>query len=113
MKIASPRLVSVWAVWNWAIAYPDRFAAIAPVCGRVDRNNPGKACRIKHVPTWVFHGAKDPVVPISESETMAEALKRCGGTVRFTVDLEGGHDVWTETYNNPELYRWFLEQRRR
>lgn len=47
-----------WAVWNWAIAYPDRFAAIAPVCGRVDRNNPGKACRIKHVPTWVFHGAK-------------------------------------------------------
>ena len=57
-------------VWDLAIAFPDRFAAIAPVCGKVDRNNPGKACRIKSLPIWVFHGAKDDVVPISDSEKL-------------------------------------------
>jgi predicted peptidase len=32
--------------------------------------------------------------------------------VTFTVYPEAEHDSWTETYNNPELYTWMLEQRR-
>jgi len=26
---------------------------------------------------------------------------------------DAGHDAWTRTYENPELYEWFLQQRRR
>ena len=46
------------------------------------------------------------------SEKMVEALKKAGGNVKFTVYPEAGHDSWTEAYNNPELYKWLLEQKR-
>jgi predicted peptidase len=59
----------------------------------------------------VFHGAKDEVVPLRESEILVEELRKVGGNVRFTVYPEAGHDSWTETYANPELYTWLLEQR--
>jgi len=60
-----------------------------------------------------FHGAKDPTVPLSESETMAAELKKAGVTdVHLTIYPEARHDSWTETYNNPELYAWLLKHRR-
>jgi predicted peptidase len=92
-----------------ATAYPDRFAAIAPVCGG---GNPQQAARLKDVPAWVFHGGKDPTVPIQESEDMVAALKSAGGDVKFTVYPEAGHDSWTQAYNDPELYKWFLSHQR-
>ncbi|NLD71387.1 MAG: prolyl oligopeptidase family serine peptidase, partial [Chloroflexi bacterium] len=60
-------------------------------------------------PVWVFHGAKDEVVPLEHSMAMADALERAGGNVRLTVYPEAGHDAWTETYDNPALYEWFLQ----
>lgn len=101
-----------WGVWNLAIEYPGRFAALAPVCGRVERNNPAKASRLKNLPVWVFHGALDAVVPVTESDRMVTALREAGALVRFTVYPEAGHDSWTATYNNPELYTWFLTHTR-
>ncbi|MGH7598259.1 MAG: dienelactone hydrolase family protein [bacterium] len=95
--------------WALAIAYPHRFAAIAPVCGR---SFPERAERIKHLPAWAFHGAKDNVVSLEHSEKMVEALKKNGSLVQFTVYPEANHDSWTETYNNPELYEWLLKQHR-
>ena len=44
---------------------------------------------------------------------MVDALRKAGGDVRFTVYPDAGHDSWTATYDNPELYRWLLKQRRR
>jgi predicted peptidase len=95
--------------WALAIAHPRRFAAIAPICGGGD---PSHICVIKHLPVWTFHGAKDTGVPIEYTEVMVQALHECGGNVRFTIYPDAEHDSWTETYNNPELYRWFLEHRR-
>ena len=39
---------------------------------------------------------------------------RCGGEpdVRLTVYPGVGHDSWTRTYENPELYEWLLSHRR-
>jgi len=98
-----------FGTWRLAVDYPRRFAAIAPICGSGD---PAKAERIKHLPVWVFHGAKDGTVPLRASEAMVAALKKAGGNVRFTVYPDAGHDSWTETYNNPELYEWLLKQKR-
>ena len=98
-----------YGTWHLAIEYPDRFAAIAPICGG---GPPDKACKIKHIPVWVFHGARDKTVPLKKSKEMVDALKECGGNVMFTVYPETDHDSWTETYNNPELYEWFLIHRR-
>lgn len=96
--------------WSLAAAYPDRFAAIVPICGRAD---PSTAEKIKHLPTWVFHGAKDSAVSVEQSEKMVEALKKVGGMPKYTLYPEAGHDSWTESYNNPELYKWLLEQKKK
>jgi predicted peptidase len=98
-----------FGTWALAAAYPKEIAAIAPICGG---GEPIWARRIKNIPAWVFHGGKDPVVPVERSKVMVNALKKAGGTVRLTIYPEAGHDSWTETYNNPELYTWLLEQRR-
>ena len=98
-----------FGTWRLATRYPHRFAAIAPICGGGD---PDQVERIRHLPAWVFHGAEDPVVPLESSEQMVDALKRAGGAVSFTVYPQAGHDSWTETYDNPKLYEWFLQYRR-
>jgi predicted peptidase len=98
-----------FGTWTLATRYPERFAAIAPICGGGDRY---LVNRLKNVPAWVFHGEKDTTVPIQASKDMVDALKRAGGTVQFTTYPEAGHDSWTETYNNPELYKWFLGHHR-
>lgn len=99
-----------FGIWAMAITFPRRFAAIAPICGG---GSPYMAQRIAHLPVWVFHGGKDPVVPLYESQRMVDALKHVGGDVRLTLYPDGEHDVWTRTYDNPELYDWMTAQRRR
>ena len=44
---------------------------------------------------------------------MVNALKKFGCEVKFTVYPGVGHDSWTQTYSNPQLYEWFLEHERR
>lgn len=104
--------LSIGGIWTygWASLHPERFAAIAPVCGLWDQAD---ACRLKDVPVWAFHGAQDPVVPLAGDQVMIDAIKACGGDARLTVYLYTGHDSWTQTYADPELYRWLLQQRRR
>jgi predicted peptidase len=98
-----------FGTWALGCRHPERFAAIAPICGGGEWF---LATRLKNVPVWAFHGAKDPVVPLRESTEMVDALKRAGGDVQLTVYPEAQHDSWTETYNNPKLYEWFLNHRR-
>jgi predicted peptidase len=98
------------ATWKWAVQRPDRFAAIAPVCGAGPRY---RACRLTNVPVWAFHGDQDSVVPFAESEIMVKAVQSCGGEAQLTTYIGGGHDAWTETYANPKLYDWFLKQKRK
>lgn len=92
--------------WFLGMAHPERFAAMAPICGGGD---PDAAYKLKHVPLWVFHGAKDRIVVPAESRRMVRALRACGADVTLTIYPEADHDSWTETYNNPELYEWFLQ----
>lgn len=98
-----------FGTWTLAAAHPERFAAIAPICGG---GNPEDAPKLAKLPIWVFHGGKDPTVPVRRSEEMVSALKAAGGNPKFTVYPEAGHDSWTVTYDNPEFYKWLLEQKR-
>lgn len=94
------------ATWSWAVNRPDRFAAIAPVAGIGPHY---RSCRLLHVPVWAFHGDQDSVVPFKEDESMVKAVQSCGGEARLTAYAGAGHDAWSETYANPELYKWFLQ----
>ena len=66
---------------------------------------------MKDIPIWAFHGAKDDVVPLEQSQELVEVLKAHNGKIRFTVYPDLEHDSWTRTYDNPKLYEWMLEQR--
>lgn len=104
--------LSMGGAGTWALAtrYPQRFAAIAPICGSGVRWIAHE--RLLGVPTWVFHGDADSVVPFDRSQEMVDVLRAHGGNVRFTVYPGVDHDSWTATYANPELYRWFLSHTR-
>ncbi len=107
-----------YGTWRLGLAHPGRFAALVPICGggsRIDALlGPGdKGALLKNLPIWAFHGAKDAVVPLDESERMVNALQKAGvKDVKLTVYPEANHDSWTETYNNPELYEWLLSHSR-
>ena len=97
-----------FGTWDLAILRPDRFAAIAPICGGSLTNSFEAPRQIKDVPTWVFHGAMDQVVPLEASSKIVKALRDAGSDVKYTIYPMAGHDSWTETYSNPKLYEWFL-----
>ena len=103
--------LSMGGFGTWALAAyrPNRFAAIVPICGGGD---PSRVKRIAHIPTWVFHGDKDPTVRLRMSKKMVDALKKHGGIVAFTFYPDAGHDAWTQAYNTLELYEWLLHQKR-
>jgi predicted peptidase len=115
--------------WNLAYRFPERFAAIAPICAFVlvrtqlpasrsivpaDSGDAFAAIarRVGRLPTWIFHGEVDPVVPVSESRRAAEALKAAGANVRYTEILGGGHNVWDGAYASPQFQEWLFGQRR-
>ena len=95
--------------WNLAAAHPERFAAVVPVSGVGD---PAAARKLATLPIWVFHGAKDDLVPLQASQEMVDALREVGNAAKFTIYPDAGHDSWTPTYNNPALFDWFLNQKR-
>lgn len=96
-----------FATWNLAMAAPERFAAVAPICGGGYLE---ALCIMRNVPVWAFHGNKDETVPFEESERLIKKLKEFGSDVKFTVYDGVGHDAWTMTYQNQELYDWLLSK---
>jgi len=99
-----------FGTWQLACEHPEKFAAIAPICGG---GEPALARWLKDMPVWAFHGAKDSVVPVERTTQMVEATKKYGGSPKMTIYPEANHDSWTETYENPELYSWFLSHSRK
>lgn len=104
-----------YATWSLGTAHPERFAAMAPVCGGGEftsayRSNIHKRDALRRLAVWAFHGARDPAVPLAESERMIAMLRHLAvDAPRFTVYPEARHDAWTEAYGTAALYRWFLE----
>lgn len=120
-----------YGTWELALLQPQRFAALVPVCGalsapRDERDlfvtplrgeaDPALALaqRLKHVPVWIFHGAKDDVVPPHEDRLTAAAFRTVGGDVRYTEFPEANHNSWDPAYSQtPELWPWLFAQRRK
>ena len=96
-----------FGTWNLASDHPERIAAAAPVCG--NGLYATSLANIITVPVWAFHGGSDLTVPLAGDQETVDAVRKLGGDVKFTVYPGVGHDSWTQTYNNPELYDWFLQ----
>ena len=119
-----------YGTWELALAEPQRFAALVPVCGAVraparrptlrvtavaDDADPFAtiAARLHAVPTWIFHGAEDDVVPPGEDRLLAAAFRAAGARELRHTEFPGvGHDSWDATYAHQPLWDWLFAQRR-
>lgn len=98
------------AAWEMVVQYPEKFAALAVVCGMAPL--PYASWIDKKLGIWVFHGEEDESIPFSESENMVNRLRSMGYEVRFTNYPGVGHDSWVQAYNTEELYEWLMDQSR-
>jgi predicted peptidase len=116
--------------WSLASRYPQKFAAIVPVCGFVSEFRgrssavlypalaPGDdpfaeiAKKVALLPIQIFHGAKDDVVLPDESRKMFDALKKLGAKVGYTELPNANHNAWDPSYSSAELIAWMLAQKR-
>lgn len=118
--------------WSIASRYPERFAAIVPVCGFVfkfkgttsaidypplapaDSGDPYAfiAKKVASIPVWIFHGDADKTVTVEESRKMAAALRAVGANVQYTEFAGVGHNAWDPAYARADLIEWMFKQRR-
>jgi predicted peptidase len=101
-----------FGVWDAIQRYPERFAAAVPICGGGDSREE-KVKPITNLPIWAFHGDSDTAVKTQRSRDMIAALKKAGGTPRYTEYPNTGHNSWTATYANREMYEWLFAQRKK
>jgi predicted peptidase len=93
--------------WQLATAAPERFAALVPICGY---GNPSSVGVLRQIPTHVFHGARDTVVPPEKSVEIATALEQAGGSVTLTIYPDADHTgAWERAYDDPQLFAWLLQ----
>lgn len=106
--------VSLGGFGTWALAsmYPEYFAAIAPICGSAEPLM--VKWKLKEMPVWVFHGAKDKTVPEWTSASLVNILKETGNDVKYTCLPEGGHaDTWIYAYYQAGLWDWMLQHQKK
>lgn len=104
-----------YGAWHMAAEHAGTFAAFVTICGgsplRTGDRFMSIARRVGRTPVWVFHGAEDRVVPVSESRQMVAALKELKGNVRYSEYPNVAHNVWLNVMKEPELLPWLLSQR--
>ena len=97
-----------FGTWDLITRFPNKFAAAIPICGGADVT---KACSIKHLPIWAFHGAKDKVVMVERSRKMIEAMQKCGAKPIYTEYKNSGHLIWNKVFANKKVWEWLFSNR--
>jgi len=122
--------------WYLAAKYPKKFAAVVPASGGVvpPSNVPLAALKsfmpaemfalysspdpyavfakaVGKTPVWIFHGAQDEVVDVTESRKMEAALKAAGGTVKYTEYAEEKHFILDRVFTDAEFLKWLMSQK--
>lgn len=88
---------------------PNVFAAAFAICGGA---NPVTAKGLKKSAWWIFHGAKDDVVPPEASQVMVDALKKAGADVKFTLYPAANHNSWDPAFAEKDLLPWLFSHKK-
>ena len=89
---------------------PQLFAAAVVIAASGDRSF---AKSLAGVPIWFFHGEHDEGVPVEGVRRLAAAVKKAGGTVRYTEYAGEGHGLAWIVVKERELVPWVFAQRRK
>ncbi len=98
-----------YGTWQLGGTYPERFAALAPICGGGMKI---LTRQMTDLPIWAFHGGADDVVLPEESKLMVDSINQRGGHAKLTIYPGVGHDSWTQTYQNPKFWEWLFQQKK-
>ena len=93
--------------WMFAMARPNTFAAIMPVCGSGIYWN---VANLLKTPIYMVHGDCDTCVPISGSVEMLTSINSRGGNAKLKICYGVGHDAWNHAYTDDSLLEWMLSQ---
>ena len=96
-----------YGTWDAISRRPDVFAAAIPICGGADV---AQAPNLTGVAIWAFHGSKDGSVPVFRSRSMMSALWNAGADAHYWEYPDAPHDVWSRTYRNSDVLKWFFAQ---
>lgn len=99
-----------YGVYITAMDFPDKFAALLPLCGGCNDSDTTRICRLKNIPIWAFHGTADDQIPIQETERIAQTLNSCQGHMKFTRLKNEGHGIQYLYEKKPDIYTWLLQQ---
>jgi predicted peptidase len=120
-----------YGAWHLAQQHPGMFAALVVICGGIrppmaaqnaipalakvtppdsPRSYLDAAKRVGKIPVWIFHGAADNIVPVTESQRMSEAMKQIGAEVHYTEYPGVGHACWNKAYDEPKLFPWLFSK---
>ncbi len=93
--------------WLWALDNPDRFAAIAPVCGQGIGWYAGK---LIDLPVHAYHGDIDHIVSVHDSVEMVSRINKKGGNAVLTLYHGVKHNAWDYAYDQ-KMIDWLLQHR--
>jgi predicted peptidase len=120
-----------FGAWHLAEEHPGRFAALIVICGGIHppahtinaipelaklappdspKSYAEAAARVGQVPVWIFHGAEDKIIPVTESQRMSEAMKKVGAEVHYTEYPGVGHASWDKAFDEPKLFPWLFSK---
>ena len=94
-----------------SIKNPKLFSAIIPICGGMDIKNFFDILNLKDLPIWLFHGDKDEVIPLENSQSIYKVLKPVNKNIKLTVYKGVDHNSWDRAYDDNELYKWMLSHK--
>lgn len=102
-----------FGVYDLAQRQPSRYAAIAPISAapQVDAANSAAAPNLRDLPIWAFHGASDPLYPVSALQSYLDLIRAAGGNPTVTIYTSSpgnAHDAWIPAYADDALYTWLL-----
>jgi predicted peptidase len=100
-----------YGTMHFAGKYPDKITAAVEICGG---GNTADGCQLSTIPTWLFHGDKDKLVKLSESQKMFDAIKDCNpnADTQFTIIKGGTHGSVERLFHEDEIYYWLFSKSR-
>lgn len=98
-----------FGTWHLLAKRPNLFAAAAPVAGG---GQPEMAKDLQNVDVLIFHGRKDPNVPVVRAHQMAKAMKKAGGNVKVREYKNASHGIQKKVYYDKEIHEWLFKQKR-
>ena len=106
--------------WEYTQNFPQKVAALAPICGGYNSTSWACTYRQNNIPIWAFHGDGDTVVPISRTTNMINAINACTPAIIptpiYTIYPGVWHDAWNNAYrtdnslHTPNVYEWMMAQ---